>query len=122
MSLQRGQRLIQNAYDCINVGDYSTAVRYFDDVLKYGEVSAILHDKGYCLNELGRYRSAIRCFDRVIALENSEYSDLYISAWYNKGRSFIGLDRKKEAMECFDVVLRIDPSHANARVGKDILS
>lgn len=90
MNLQRGQRLIQSAYDCINRGDYSGALRYFDDVLQYGEVSAILHDKGFFLNELGRYQAAIRCFDRVISLENM-HSDLYISAFYNKGRSYMVL-------------------------------
>lgn len=120
MNLQRGQRLIQSAYDCINRGDYNGAVRYFDDVLQYGEVSAILHDNGFCLNELGRYQAAIRCFDRVISLEN-RHSDLYISAFYNKGRSYIGLNKREQAIACFDAVLSIDPYHANARMGKDML-
>ena len=121
LNYQRGQTLIKNAYDCINRGDYRSAIKYFDDVLEYGEVSAVLHDKGFCLNEIGQFNSAIRCFDRVISLENSEYSDLYISAWYNKARSYIGLNKRDEAIACFDVVLSIDPYHANAKMGKDML-
>lgn len=121
MSFQRCQDLLVEAYDYINKGDYQNAINCFDEVLAYGEVPEIINDKGVCLNELNRFDEAIICFNRVIDLINDKSSKFYVMAWYNKGRSFIGLGKNEQALQCFNIVLDLDPTYENARIAINLI-
>jgi tetratricopeptide (TPR) repeat protein len=65
------------------------------------------------LDDLGRHKEAIKCFDTVIEIDPKE-----ADAWSNKGVSFGLLGRFEKAVECFETAIKIDPLNALAWYNK----
>jgi len=73
------------------------------------------NNKGGALDNLGRHREAIECYDKALDI-NPGYAD----AWYNKGLALYDLGRRGEAIECFDKALGINPRHVAAWSSKGV--
>ena len=56
--------------------------------------------KGFMLYELGWYKEAIECFDKVLEIQPK-----FAMAWYSKGCALLMLGRYEEALECFNKAL-----------------
>ena len=70
-------------------------------------------NKGYALDELGRYDEAIQNYDRVLELD-----DKYVYAWNGKGSALYNLGKYKEAIHLYDKAIEIDGKHASAWYNK----
>jgi tetratricopeptide (TPR) repeat protein len=66
-------------------------------------------NKGTALNNLGRVREALACFDKAL-----EILPRFDAAWLDKGVALTKLGRTKEAIECYERALEINPKSANA--------
>jgi tetratricopeptide (TPR) repeat protein len=56
-----------------------------------------LLNKGFSLAELAKYKEAIDCYDKALAIDPN-----YALAWGNKALSLDKLGRHDEAKECYD--------------------
>jgi tetratricopeptide (TPR) repeat protein len=54
-------------------------------------------DKGNTLEEIGKHKEAIECFDKAIEIDEKK-----LHAWFSKGIVLQTLRKHKEAIECFD--------------------
>jgi tetratricopeptide (TPR) repeat protein len=67
--------------------------------------------EGVVYAHLGRYREAISCFDKALAIhpENA-------IAWYEKGLVLVALERYREAIPCFATAIKLYPPLSNKEV------
>ena len=72
-------------------------------------------EKGYVLNDQGKYLEAIECFNKALEIDPE-----YAEAWNNKGISLRKLGRYEEAIECYDKALEINPRLAESWHNKGI--
>lgn len=70
---------------------------------------------GYAFCALGRYKEAVTCFDRVLAINPRN-----ANTWFNKGVALATLGRREEAIACCDRVLEINPKNAKAWFKKGV--
>jgi tetratricopeptide (TPR) repeat protein len=75
-----------------------------------GSAGALVHE-GDALRHRGRHQTAIRCYDRAIAIGPRYAGGM---AWGNKGIALQELDRPDEALACYEEVLTINPRDATA--------
>ncbi|MEI0491989.1 tetratricopeptide repeat protein, partial [Brachyspira intermedia] len=73
------------------------------------------NNKGAALYDLGRYGESIKCFDKILELD-----DKNINAYNNKGAALSKLDRNEEAIECYNKALELDDKNINAYNNKGI--
>jgi HEAT repeat protein len=73
-------------------------------------------NKGYELNDQGRYSEAIECYSIASKAEPS-----WTSPWFSKGLSLQALGRYEEAMEAYNKVVEMDPSDADAWYNKGLI-
>lgn len=73
-------------------------------------------NKGNSLNNLGRYKEAITCLDKALALDPQDEFALN-----NKGNSLNSLGRQEEAIQCYDRAIKIDSRYANPWFNKGIV-
>jgi tetratricopeptide (TPR) repeat protein len=66
-------------------------------------------NKGTALNNLGRVKEALACFDKAL-----EILPRFDAAWLDKGVALTRLGRTSEAIECYERALEINPKSANA--------
>ena len=66
-------------------------------------------NKGTALNNLGRAKEALVCFDKAL-----EILPRFDAAWLDKGVALAKLGREKEAVECYRKALEINPQSAHA--------
>ena len=71
------------------------------------------NNKGFSLNELGRYEEAIKSLDHALRIDPK-----YAYAWNNKGISLNRLGRYEEAIKWYDKDLEINPEDAYARFNR----
>ncbi|MGK7940886.1 MAG: tetratricopeptide repeat-containing serine protease family protein [Crocosphaera sp.] len=108
---------------------YKEAIKFYNKALKISlNDAAIWNSLGLALSELGsyeksiksnrqdiksrglgRYKEAIKSYDKAI-----EISPDYIYAWYNRGFALEKLGRYEEAIKSYDKALEIDPNHEYA--------
>jgi len=62
--------------------------------------------KGDALDDRGRYKEAIECYDRALEIDPQ-----FNKTWNNKGIALDDLGRYEEAIECYDRALEIDPQY-----------
>jgi tetratricopeptide (TPR) repeat protein len=113
------------------------------------ETTLSWHDKGEKDVKVGRYATAIDCFDKALAINpksalvwrdkgmalsrsgnrtaaiecytrSLELNKLDEIAWFNKGTSLQRLGRPQEAITCFDKALEIEPSDADIWCNKEL--
>jgi len=109
----------------------------------------VLREKGHVFFNLGKYREAIKAFNRVLKIEPQDIYSLHyigtaldelgeheqaikfydhvlkidfkdVDALHNKGASFANLGKYQEAIKLFDQVLEIDPAHVKALFNKGV--
>ena len=84
-------------------GDYESALSYYSMFLSFNpDNSDAWQEKGFVLSLLGRYKEAIKCFDKALEL-NPKIPQLIL---INKGNSLINLGNNKEAILCFNSALK----------------
>ena len=71
--------------------------------------------RGLALNGLGRFDEALKCLDRVVALEPRDPN-----AWVEKGRALTRSGQREEALACFDRAIAINPWHLAALYEKGV--
>jgi tetratricopeptide (TPR) repeat protein len=76
----------------------------------------IWSNKGNSLNNLGRYKEAITCLDKALALDPRDEF-----AWNNKGNSLNSLGRPEEALQCYDRAIKIDSRYLNPWFNKGVI-
>jgi serine/threonine protein kinase len=77
-------------------------------------VANIAH-RGTAFAALGRYDTALACFDRLIESDSD-----FPLAWNYKGQTLATLGREQEALGCFDCALRLDEQLDLAWINKGI--
>ena len=73
-------------------------------------------NKGTALNNLGRVKEALACFDKALQL-----LPRFDAAWLDKGVALAQLGREKEALACYEKALEINPHSAHAWYNRGIL-
>ena len=73
-------------------------------------------NKGTALNNLGRLKEALACFDKAL-----EILPRFDAAWLDKGVALAQLGREKEATECYQKALDINPNSAHAWYNRGIV-
>jgi len=66
-------------------------------------------NKGTALNNLGRVKEALACFDKAL-----EILPRFDAAWLDKGVALAKLGRTNEAVKCYERALEINPKSADA--------
>ena len=61
--------------------------------------------KGKAFLKFGKFKDAIKCFDKVI-----KFFPKGPEAWYNKGDALQARGKVKDAKKCFDNAVKLDPS------------
>ena len=69
--------------------------------------TAMLHDRGFLLNSLGRFPDAASDFERLIALNPAD-----ATAWQGRGIALARLNHEKDALESFSQALKLKPDDA----------
>lgn len=69
--------------------------------------------KGLLLTDMGKYRMAIKAFDTVLEINDSD-----VNAWVGKGQALFALDNYQSALEVFETALSLDWHCADAWKGK----
>jgi tetratricopeptide (TPR) repeat protein len=86
------------AREAAHSGDIPQALRYIDDALAIDpDFAAVWHEKGNCLDELGRCEEAVSNYDKALQLDphNAE-------TWFNKGMVLKRMGREHEASTCMN--------------------
>ncbi|AEF95692.1 tetratricopeptide repeat protein [Methanotorris igneus] len=86
---------------CLNFGYDPKAVEWYN--------------KGWDLQDSGKYLEAIECYDKALEIEPD-----FVEAWNNKGLALYELGRYSEAIKCYDKALEIDPNFAVAWYNKGL--
>jgi tetratricopeptide (TPR) repeat protein len=118
--------------------------QYIDVYKKINPNSALAYyDKGNAYAKLGRYKSAIECYNQAIHID-SDYTDAhyirgilyfelgqyqkaiqdfnntiriqpdYINAYYHRGIAYSKMRQERQAIEDFSNAIRLKPDHADA--------
>jgi len=84
------------------------SVRYFDSAIEIDpQLAEAWCNKGFALDEFGRYEEAIVAFDKAIEIDPQ-----LAEAWNNKAFALAKLVRNEEAIVAFDKAIEIDPQYA----------
>ncbi|NQE44611.1 RNA 2'-phosphotransferase, partial [ANME-1 cluster archaeon GoMg2] len=85
-------------------------IEYFTKALGFNPKHArAWRNKGYALENLGRYEEVIVCFDKALEIDSKN-----ARAWSHKGYALNTLKRYEVAMTCLDNALKINPKYASA--------
>ncbi len=89
---------IRMAMELAHHGDYQRALEQIEMAIA-GDPHCVpaWHEKGNCLDELGRCEEALSCYDTAINLDPH-----HAEAWFNKGLTLKKIGREKEAYECMN--------------------
>ncbi|KAM4714339.1 uncharacterized protein FYW61_019358 isoform 2-T2 [Anableps anableps] len=93
-----------------STGDYSMAVKYFTDAIKYNPKEfKLFGNRSFCFEKMQEYEKALT--DAELALS---VSPGWVKGLFRKGRALAGLKRYKEAADAFRDVLKRESSYAEA--------
>jgi tetratricopeptide (TPR) repeat protein len=103
-SSQNADYFFRNANEAAHKGEYLQALELYDHVLLHNpSYAGAWHEKGNCLDALGRCEEALASYDE--ALMNDPYNH---ETWFRKGLILKRLGREDEAYSCINQ--GIDPS------------
>ncbi|XP_054907093.1 tetratricopeptide repeat protein 31-like isoform X2 [Poeciliopsis prolifica] len=93
-----------------STGDYSMAVKYFTDAIKYNPKEfKLFGNRSFCFEKMQEYEKALT--DAELALS---VSPGWVKGLFRKGKALAGLKRYKEAADAFRDVLKRESSYAEA--------
>ncbi|XP_047241665.1 tetratricopeptide repeat protein 31-like isoform X3 [Girardinichthys multiradiatus] len=93
-----------------SAGDYSMAVKYFTDAIKYNPKEfKLFGNRSFCFEKMQEYEKALA--DAELSLN---VSPGWVKGLFRKGRALAGLKRYEEAADAFRDVLKRDSSYAEA--------
>ncbi len=107
------QYVMDKAWQYLNNGEFSKAIRYYDKVINDPRYLDAWTNKGAALGDSGKWHEALACFDYVL-----KYRPDASYLWYNKALSLLHLGRLKEAVCLFDKCLQLDKENAEALANK----
>ena len=94
--------------------DYQSEIAFCTDTIaKVPDNPRAWNNLGDSLGTVGRHSEAIRCYDKVLAMNPG-----YARAWNNKGYELNMLGRASEALGCFDKAIEINPQYGKAWFNK----
>ncbi|MCU0633159.1 MAG: tetratricopeptide repeat protein [Methanolinea sp.] len=86
------------ATESANKGDYHKALEQIEKAISTDPHFAMAwHEKGNCLDELGRCEEALSSYDTAIQLDPH-----HAEAWFNKGLTLKKMGKEKEAYSCMN--------------------
>jgi len=95
---QNAEYFFRRANEAFHAGDYLHALDYYDRVLSTDpHYASAWHEKGTCLDELGRCEEAIASYDE--AIKHYPYN---AETWFNKGLILKRVGRESEAFRCIN--------------------
>jgi len=112
----RIERMLVQAFECVEDENYSAALELYDLALKEEPGNAgILIDKAATLQNMGKLKLAIRSYDKALGI-----SPRSLDALLNKGAALHTDEKYLEAIECYDAALKIDKKCAMALAYKGL--
>jgi tetratricopeptide (TPR) repeat protein len=105
----------------LNLGDFDSAIRYFDQALAENtsmlkKTDALLYlyqNKAYVLIQQGKYADAVSTVDAGLAQYPRDPK-----LWNNKGYASYNLGKQQEALQAYDTALSFDGNYTNALLNK----
>lgn len=95
---QNADYYFRRASESAHKGDYLHALEYFDRALASDpHFAGAWHEKGNCLDEMGRCDEAIASYDE--AIRHDPYN---AETWFNKGLLLKRIGREDEAFSCIN--------------------
>jgi Tfp pilus assembly protein PilF len=89
---------IRRAMELAHQGDYHRAIEQIEKAIETDPHCALAwHEKGNCLDELGRCEEALSSYDTAINLDPH-----HAEAWFNKGLTLKKMGLEKEAYVCMN--------------------
>ncbi len=83
---------LRMAHQAMHAGDFLHALDYIDRILiTEPSVASAWHEKGNCLDELGRCEEALACYDKALNIDPFD-----AESWYNRGLVLKRLGRETE--------------------------
>ncbi len=86
------------ANQAMHAGDHLHALDYINSALSTDpHFAGAWHEKGNCLDSLGRTEEALACYDQALKLDPYD-----AESWYNKGLVLRRIGRDAEAYACIN--------------------
>ncbi|NTV00061.1 MAG: tetratricopeptide repeat protein [Methanoregulaceae archaeon] len=85
-------------HESARAGEMQQAISQIDKALQTDpDYAAAWHEKGNCLDEIGRCEEAVSCFDKALELDpyNAE-------TWFNKGLTLKKMGKGDESSSCIN--------------------
>ncbi|MCU0630660.1 MAG: tetratricopeptide repeat protein [Methanoregulaceae archaeon] len=84
------------ANEHLNSGNFDLAIELYDKVIETSPACAMAyHNKGDCLDRLGKSGEAVACYNKAIEIDPYD-----AESWYNKGMTLQKLGNPGEALHC----------------------
>ena len=110
------EKILRQAFECIEDENYSDALRLYDLVLKKEPRNVdVLVDKGATLQNMGRFKLAITYYDKALYISPDN-----LDALLNKGATLHSVQKYPEAIDCYDRAMLIDKESAIALAYKGL--
>ena len=108
--------LFYKGFNAIESGNYSAAIKYFDEYLKKNPNSkAAYYNRGFAYQNLHKYDKAISDYTKAINL-NPDYA----KAYNERGFCYGNLQKYNKAITDFTTAISIDPNDANAYYNRGV--
>jgi len=78
-------------------------------------VAAVWLTKGAVFQDVCNYYKSIKCFDKVISIEENN-----VEAWFCKGATYKLWKKYVQAIECYDRLIGLDSKNSSAWTSKGI--
>jgi tetratricopeptide (TPR) repeat protein len=114
LNLASSEEAYRNGRDKMDVGDYDTAIRFFEESIAAFPHFKTLELLGECKLKVGQPLDSIVPLAAAIGLGTNEFRAMYLLA-----KAFASLDRKPDAMKFVDLALKTNPSFKAARKLRD---
>ena len=102
------QKLLEQAYELCEDGNYVRALEYYDIALDIEPDNLnVMVDKGVTLQNLGRFNEALQMYEKALSIEAEN-----LDALINKGSVLHILKKYSESISCYDAVLDHDKRNA----------